>query len=358
MDHLNRSNVNTIATKYRDAASDHDTGIPHSGRSFWGQVLFLIVAVCFLIFFRNRPAFRTFAITFVAIVLEAFPFMLVGTLIGGFIDVFVSQEKLTRWLPTRRWLAVFAGAGLGMFFPVCECAIVPVVRRLFKKGLPLGTGVAFLLGGPIVNPIVAVSTAVAYSFKWSLVIERLLFGYAIAVTIGLLMDFFFKGKQAVLSDIIASREGPHILYNGADPSAATLSKKIRYSLQHAAHDFFDITRFLIIGAFVAGVMQTIVSRQAIAPLFSVPVLAILFMMILALLLNLCSEADAFVAASFRATGMPLSAQMAFMVLGPMLDIKLLLMYSRVFRTRTIIVLSSLTFLTVFSVMSIREAVGW
>ena len=134
--------------------------------------------------------------------------------------------------------------------------------------------------------------------------------------------------------------------------------KIRHSLQHAAHDFFDITRFLIIGAFVAGVMQTIVSRQAVAPLYSVPILAILFMMVLALLLNLCSEADAFVAASFRATGMPLSAQMAFMVLGPMLDIKLLLMYSRVFRTRTIIVLSSLTFLTVFFVMSIREAVGW
>jgi uncharacterized protein len=338
--------------------SDHDTDISSSGRSLWGQTLFLAVAVGFWVFFRNRPFFRTFAITFVSIVLEAFPFMLVGALVGGFIDGFVSREKLARWLPKRRWLAVFAGAGLGMFFPVCECAIVPVVRRLLQKGLPLGTAVAFLLGGPIVNPIVAVSTAVAYSFKWSLVMERLLFGYAIAVAIGLLMDVFFKGKQAVLNDIIASREGSHVRCHGADPAPENFSRKIRHSLQHAAHDFFDITRFLIMGAFVAGLMQAVVSRQAIAPLFSAPVMSILFMMVLALLLNLCSEADAFVAASFRTTGMPLSAQMAFMVLGPMLDIKLMLMYVRVFRTRTILILSSLTFLAVFFLMCLREAMGW
>ena len=329
-------------------------------RPFWGQISFVVIALLMLVFLRHHPGFRTLSIVFVSIVLEALPFMLLGALAGGFIEVFVSQETITRFLPERRLITLFMAAGLGIVFPVCECAIVPVVRRLLHKGLPLGAAVAFLLGGPIVNPIVAASTAVAYSFWWPMVIERLLFGYLIAVTAGLLMDLFFTKKDALISTI--DHDGYYDCCHHADgfgcehDHSPSMSVAARFgnALRHAVDDFIDVTRFLVIGAFIAGILQTLIARQAVSSVIGNPAAAVLMMMILAFLLNLCSEADAFVAASFRSTLMPVSAQLAFMVLGPMLDIKLLLMYFRVFRKRFIIALAGVTFLLVFLVMILRE----
>jgi hypothetical protein len=132
-----------------------------------------------------------------------------------------------------------------------------------------------------------------------------------------------------------------------DRKPIAFGEKINLAVNHAANDFFDIGRFLVIGAFFAAVAQTLIPRQVFVALTDPPALSILIMMIMAIVLNLCSEADAFVAASFRSTPVPLPAQMAFMVLGPMLDIKLILMYFNVFRLRAILTLSALVFLMVF-----------
>ncbi len=317
-----------------------------------------------LVFLRKHPSLHTLSITFVSIVLEALPFMLVGTLVGGFIEAFVSKETVARLLPERRRITVFMAAGLGIVFPVCECAIVPVVRRLLHKGIPLGAAVAFLLGGPIVNPVVAASTAVAYSFWWPMVMDRMLFGYLVAVMAGLLMDFFFAKKDALLS--IADANDPHdrtphsVSFDCAhDPSHKTslsVVARVGSALTHALDDFIDVTRFLVIGAFIAGILQTLVTRQAVSTVIGSPAASILLMMMMAFLLNLCSEADAFVAASFKSTLMPVSAQLAFMVLGPMLDIKLLLMYMRVFRKRFITALTGVTVLLVFLFMIFKEKI--
>ena len=118
---------------------------------------------------------------------------------GGFIEVFVSKDRLSGLLPENRGITVLIAAGLGILFPVCECAIVPVVRRLLRKGVPLGGAIAFLLGGPIVNPVVAAATAVAYSFKWSVVIDRMLIRYFVAVTVGTMMNMIFLGKATHIS---------------------------------------------------------------------------------------------------------------------------------------------------------------
>lgn len=324
--------------------------------SRWVQIFFVLLALCLLIFFRNAPAFNTMGITFISIVLEAFPFMLLGTFVGGFIEVFVPQEKITRWLPEGRFATVFIAAGLGIFFPVCECAVVPVVRRLLNKGVPLSAAIAFLLGGPIVNPVVAASTAVAYFFDWSIIVNRLAFGYAIAVTTGILMDTFFTKAQAIRSDILVSQNFSHHPESADKGGSISLRRKIGGAVNHAANDFFDIGRFLVIGAFLAALIQTMVPRYLFSSVASTPVSSILIMMVLAIVLNLCSEADAFVAASLQWTLVPISAQLAFMILGPMLDIKLLLMYGRVFRGRAIIVLSSLTFMLVFLSMMARTFV--
>jgi hypothetical protein len=236
---------------------------------------------------------------------------------------------------------------MGVIFPVCECAIIPVVRRLLKKGIPLSAAIAFLLGGPIVNPLVAASTAVAYFADWSVMMHRMILGYVIAVAVGLLMGLFFSKIKAVRNEVFSDQNpiSGATLCDHRKPAA--LGEKITLAVNHAANDFFDIGRFLVIGAFFAAVVQTLVPRQVFAALTDTPALSILIMMVMAILLNLCSEADAFVAASFRSTPVPLPAQLAFMILGPMLDIKLIIMYFNVFRIRAIVTLAALVFSMVF-----------
>jgi uncharacterized membrane protein YraQ (UPF0718 family) len=309
------------------------------------QFGFLAALLCLIVFFRHTPEFTTLSITFVSIFLEALPFMLLGALVGGFIEVFVSKTVVTRIVPSRPLPAILLAAGLGLVFPVCECAIVPVVRRLFKKGLPLGAGIAFLLGGPIVNPLVAISTAVAYGNDLSIAGWRLAAGYLIAVAMGLLIDRLFSRRTALLAGPVENPAKTGGGSMGAEISSGVRVKLLQ-ALRHGASDFIDIGRFLVVGAFVAGGLQALVARGDLAALVGSLPLSVLAMMTLALVLSLCSEADAFVAASFR-TSLPLSAQMAFMVLGPMLDLKLVAMYFRVFQKRLILVLSLSTFIIVF-----------
>lgn len=332
----------------------HGQGSPKSGGgiALVIQAGFLIFAAAFLVIWGQREEFRTFSIIFSAIVLEAFPFMLLGTLMGGLIEVFVPRERITALMPENPWLTVFMAAGLGMIFPVCECAIVPVVRRLLKKGLPLGAAVAYLLGGPIVNPLVAASTTVAYAMSWQTALLRIAMGYMIAAAGGILMDLFFTRNQAVLPENHVHHDGCACCHGHEQPK--TLIKRLHFAILHAAGDFFDIGRFLVMGAFAAAMMQAFAPRQVFASAVGVPIIAILLMMTLAVVLSLCSEADAFVAASFRSSGMPFSAQMAFMILGPMLDVKLILMYLSLFRKRVIITLCSMTAVLVFLSILVME----
>jgi uncharacterized membrane protein YraQ (UPF0718 family) len=330
------------------ASGHHDHPLPKNGKkALAAQMLFVLFAFSLVAFFRDRPQFHTLGIIFVSIVLEAFPFMLLGTLIGGFIEVFIPQETITRFLPERRWWAVFVAAALGVIFPVCECAIVPVVRRLIKKGVPLSAAIAFLLGGPIVNPLAAASTAVAYFADWAVVLHRMVLGYFIAVAVGLLMNAIFSKAKAVRKAVFSDQNPINCGALCVDCKPTPFADKINLAVSHAASDFFDIGRFLVIGAFFAAVTQALIPRQIFAAVTDAPALSILIMMLMAIALNLCSEADAFVAASFRSTPVPLTAQMAFMVLGPMLDIKLILMYFNVFRLHAILMLAALVFSMVF-----------
>ena len=339
-------------------ASANPTGLRHghhgtpstpTARLFvFVQFGFIAALLGLIVFFRHTTEFATLSITFVSIFLEALPFMLLGAAIGGLIEVFVSKTVITRIVPARPLPAILLTAALGLVFPVCECAIVPVVRRLFSKGLPLGAGIAFLLGGPIVNPLVALSTAVAYGNDPAIAGYRLASGYLIAVVMGLLIDRLFSRKTALVESP-EENTGPTDDGCSQLPSSTGIIIQIRRALRHGASDFIDVGRFLVFGAFVAGVLQALVARGDLVGLFGSLPLSVLAMMTLALLLSLCSEADAFVAASFRTT-LPLTAQMAFMVLGPMLDLKLVAMYFRVFKKRLILVMSLLTVVTVFLCM--------
>ncbi len=340
-------------------------------------VLFLTVAIVFLLSDPESSSLNALAIVFISIVLEAIPFMLVGSLVGGFIEAFVSRERMATLLPRKGWLTVCIAAGAGLVFPVCECAVVPVVRRLTGKGLPFSAAIAYLLGGPIMNPIVAASTALAYAFDWRIVVLRLGLGYGIAVAIGLLMGRLFTRAEAIKDSGAASQNNalacgchhiplvhthhkirseksqpfPLAIANPAGnsmdcgcgcshPVSDGWIGKAGAAFTHAMDDFLAVGHYLIIGAFIAALAQTYIDRSSFLSLAAAPVLSVVLMMALAILLNLCSEADAFIAASFRGL-MPIPAQMAFLLTGPMFDLKLLLMYQSVFTRKVIVVLASL-----------------
>jgi len=339
---------------------------PAPRQDSWLPAAFFLLAAVLLLFFRPGGD-NSLNIIFAAIVLEALPFMLVGALLGGIFETFVSRERMTRLLPRRGWLTVCLAAGMGLVFPVCECAVVPVVRRLVRKGLPPGAAVAYLLGAPIVNPVVAVSTALAYRLDWQVVGLRLGLGYAIAVVIGLLLGRFADRGPIFTPDLAAAAgrlDFEHCSHGHgcgchASPPAGSVAGplagdwldgflvRLGQVFRHAAEDFLGVAHYLVIGAFIAALAQSWLDRAAVMTLTGLPLFSILFMMLLAIALNLCSESDAFIAASFSVM-MPLSAQLAFMLTGPMFDLKLLLMYQGLFRRRIILLLSSLILLAVLA----------
>jgi len=338
-------------------------GAPESGSP--AERTGLIVEICVLcfalalLFLRVIPHFHDLvgdlAISFVGILLEALPFMLLGSVVGGLIEEFLPHEFVTRTLSTRKRPAIFVAAALGLVFPVCECAVVPVVRRLLNKGVPMGAAVAFLLGAPILNPIVATSTWLAYRLDWNMVLVRMLCGYLIAVGTALLMNRFMRTDTALLPDSCASSQPQCFCCDGTDHAsdAHGLGQRFFSALGHASNDFFDVAKYLVIGAFVAALARTTIDVEMWRHLSASPVTAILLMMALAVALSLCSEVDAFVAAGFRGL-LPNTAQMAFMLLGPMLDIKLLLMYQTIFRRRAIVTIAVITTVAVFLAMVAYE----
>jgi uncharacterized membrane protein YraQ (UPF0718 family) len=202
---------------------------------------FLVFAIAPIIHCGNTPAIRTFSLTFSAIIIEALPFLLIGALAGGLIEVLVPGEKLTAWFAKRKWYTLFLAAGLGFVFPVCECAIIPVMKRLLNKGIPFSAAVAFLLGGPIVNPIVFGSTVVAYSMVPDIAVIRLVLGYIIAVFIGFMAGHLIDKGRAV-------REDGGFLYEKVDslysicPQKSHEHYQIRLmdGLTHGADDFLDM----------------------------------------------------------------------------------------------------------------------
>jgi uncharacterized membrane protein YraQ (UPF0718 family) len=359
------------ATRIGDAPTGDRERSGKRRPSFWAlaAIGFAVLAAVLPPLVSESGRVKTLGITFVSIVLEALPFVMLGSLIGGLIEVFLSRERLAALVPRGRTVAVFAAAALGLLIPVCECAIIPVTRRLVRKGIPFSVAVAYLIAGPIVNPLVAASTAVAYSGTedptWLIVAARLLCGYAVAVFIALLTEELFPGHKALRPDWQQSADDTactcdHDHTEGcthADGRPRSWAGRVVHAFEHGADDFLQVSQFLIIGAFVAALSQSFIARQTFVDLADSPAITIVLMMAMAVVLNLCSEADAFVAASFRGS-LPLSAQMAFLVLGPMLDLKLIAMYLSFVRKRALLVMIVLMCTLVFGMTMTLHYGAW
>ncbi|MCA9979735.1 MAG: permease [Anaerolineales bacterium] len=312
-------------------------------RYFWLALFFLVGLVFLLGRVAPEPIssyFATFTTIFLGIFIEAAPFLVLGALFSGFIEIFISRDILVRFVPRQPLLAGLSGAFLGFVFPVCECGVVPVTRRLYSKGLPISVGITFLLAAPVVNPVVLLSTYAA--FGWGpVLIGRLVFSALVAFVVGLTFSRT-PPESVVLPSTLHGRGHDHTHL----PPNATLLQKIWHSLAIAGDDFLDMGRYLILGSMMAAGMQTFVPQTALLALGSGPVISVLVMMILAFVLSVCSTVDAFLALSFAST-FSTGSILAFLTFGPMVDIKSAMMFLRVFHKRTVARLILLPFLLIF-----------
>lgn len=296
-----------------------------SAESMWGRV-------------------QTFVTIFLGIFIEAVPFLVAGSIVSGLIEVFVGREMLYRFVPRHPVLAAVAGGSLGMVFPVCECGVVPVTRRLYQKGLPLSVGIAFLLAAPVVNPIVMLSTYAA--FGWGPMLwGRVILSFLIASLVGYLFHWA-KASEILLPQTMEVADDHHHAHCHHDHEDTPPGSRFWQALAISGDDFLDMVRYLIVGSMLAAAMQTLVPQQILLALGGGPVTSVLAMMTLAFVLSVCSTVDAFLALAFVNTFTPASI-LAFLTFGPMVDIKSALMFLRVFKRRTVIYLIALPLVIMF-----------
>lgn len=274
-----------------------------------------------------------FAQQFASIVLEALPFLLLGSLLSGLIEVYLPQGLLARKMPKHPLLSGASGLFLGLAVPTCECGSVPVVRRLLAKGAPPPMAFAYLLAATVVNPMVLFTTWIAFPHKPYMV----LFRAGASLLVAALMTAWIVRRTPAWGFLPLQPVGKPLGHVHGDHCShcqqASTAHPLWRVLDHARHEFTGLFAYLALGSALAALFKLLLPDGAWLLLAQHPALAIPGLMIFAFALSLCSEADAFVAASL--SSVPTAAQLAFLVLGPVLDIKLLLMYKQSFAPRVV-----------------------
>ncbi|MGG3888846.1 permease [Metabacillus fastidiosus] len=264
---------------------------------------------------------------FISILIEAIPFVLLGVFISGFIQMFITEEMIAKIIPKNRFLAVLLATIVGALFPACECGIVPIVRRLLLKGVPLHAGIAFMLTGPVINPLVLFSTYVAFGNKWDTMLYRGGLAMVVAFIVGIILSYQFKDNQLI-------KRNTSLHEHAAE---GTFFQKLKGTCRHAIDEFFSVGKYLILGAFIASAAQIFIKTSTLLAIGQNDLSSSLVMMGLAFVLSLCSEADAFIASSFSST-FSLGSLIAFLVYGAMVDIKNTFMMLEAFKKRFVFIL--------------------
>lgn len=329
----------------------------------------------------NLTPFHDFCLLFLSIILEGAPFILLGTLVSGFIDAYLPAGLIERWLPKNKVLAVVLSGFLGAIFPVCECAIVPVIRRLIRKGLPISCAITYMLSAPIINPIVVVSTMKAFSTSLGqfslratetaattgagfMTSSRLIIAYIVTVAVGLVIlkvrarsilqpgvipEGLEEDTPVSASAVPEEKGSGEAAAPASTPSPAVpadeepRANRLVLAMRTTMRDFMETAMYFTIGVAITAVFKAYVTEDLILLFNQNEISGVALMMVLAFVLSLCSTSDAFIAANFP---VPQSAKLAFLVYGPMMDVKLVFMYLSVFRSRFVIILAIALFVVI------------
>lgn len=320
---------------------------------------------------------------FLSLLVEAMPFLLLGVLFSGVLLLFIDERKLIAKLPKNPLLGAFVGSLVGFLFPVCECGNVPVARRLLMQGVPTPVAIGFLLAAPTINPIVIWATWTAFRDQPEIVVLRVVFSLAIATIIGWVFSTQ-ADLQPILQPAIAARwkyvvastkpelqpalqpieaATPALLQSGtfllgqsgqtvrmdasvlqatlaATPPSQPLSDRLRLLVDNTIQELRELGAVLVIGSAIAAIIQVTVPREVIVSLGSGPVTSILAMMLLAGVVSICSTVDSFFALSFSSV-FTSGSLLAFLVFGPMIDLKSIGLMLSIFKPKAVIYLFAL-----------------
>ena len=310
--------------------------------------------------------FSTIHTVFTGIVLQAVPFMLLGALLSSTLYAFVPDRLLIKIFPKKYGIGFLTALFAGALFPVCECAAVPLMRSLIKKGVAMPIAVTFMLASPIVNPISIVSTLYAFPQQPSVAFYRLSFGLLIAFAIGLLLLFYpeekylkedFDREPSVQPHTFGGVDTAFRLATGrsaqnsrsepqsdnfgsitAESKVQWLQVKVYALLMHTCSEFFTTGPFLILGAFITALIRAAVPQELFSITSGSAAGSLLVMMLFAFVFSACSTSDAFIARSFL-NRFPSGSILGFLVYGPMMDIKNLFMLLSLFKKRFVIELT-------------------
>lgn len=310
---------------------------------------------------------------FLSLLVEAIPFLLLGVLLSSVLLIFIDERWLMARMPTNPVLGALTGSCIGFLFPVCECGNVPVARRLIMQGVPMPVAISFLLAAPTVNPIVIWSTWIAFHDRPEIVVLRVVFSLLIATIVGYIFSIQ-KDLKPILQPAIALgtiRSQPKVstgssLLDGGDFMLGTagaaplrmtqdliqapkksIQANINLVLDNVVQELRELGGVLILGSAVAAAIQTLTPRELIVSLGEGPILSIVVMMLLAGTISICSTVDSFFALSFAAT-FTSGSLLAFLVFGPMFDLKSIGLMLSIFKPRAIFyifaIATQLTFL--------------
>lgn len=277
------------------------------------------------------------ALSFFAIVLEGAPFLLIGAIISGLVDVYLPAALIKDWLPRSKTQGIFAALVAGVMFPLCECGAMPVVQRLIRKGVPPAVATIYLLAAPGLNPLAMFSTWIAFRNQEPWLMVGLRFGFTVIVLVFLGFWLMRLRPEAMLRpEMITgpSRVRPEMTPNPGlvlTPRTGSRFPGLQQFTGAVIRDFTGVLLFLVIGAAVAAIFSTGFNRTVLAPYGQNFFLGPLAGILLAQLLCLCSTTDAFIIAAFAPFSIP--AKIAFLVAGPLIDLKLYWVYRSAYQPR-------------------------
>lgn len=322
-------------------------------------VTILMVTLLFKIYpsiSMNKSTLNNFTTVLLSLILEGFPFIILGSFISSIIQVFISEETIARVIPKNKYIGILIAAFMGLVFPVCECAIIPIVRRLIKKGVPQAMAVTFMLSVPIINPIVLASTYYAFIGKPYMVFFRAILGVLTAIIIGCLMGTLYKGNPLKNNEPKGNVNFTHVIKKQKNlkgnvkyvshKQERTILGSISQILHHTSFEVYNVGKLFIIGAFLSSIMQSFIPRNYILSIGGGQLSSILVMMTLAFVLSICSETDAFIARAFLGQ-FTTGSVLGFLILGPMLDIKNTIMLTGNFKIGFVIKLVFLIIIICF-----------
>ncbi|MCL2322074.1 MAG: permease [Oscillospiraceae bacterium] len=317
-------------------------------RFLLGILLFILAYILFIPFLiKINIPINLILTMFLSVLLESIPFLLIGVLISSFIQIFISKETMEKRFPKKLGPGLLYAIIFGFLLPVCDCAAIPIFKSLIKKGIPIYVAITFMTASPIINPVVILSTYYAFNGDLLIVFTRLGLGIITSVLIGLAF-YIFPTKEKPLSLGFDSTLCNCGCFDGTE-SVNTITSKIGLFLRHSQMEFFSVGKFLLIGAFASSIFQVVIKKSYFNSNSMVAV-SLLIMMVLAFLFSLCSSSDAMIARSFGPI-FPMSAIMGFLVFGPMIDIKNVILlsgsFSKKFILKMILIAFIICFLNVF-----------